>query len=69
MSELYNENLDMSDVKPIAEASATTTVNLSDETVKESETLGLENPKSIENLGETVLGCSNVNKDVDSTPT
>ncbi|MCH95826.1 hypothetical protein A2U01_0016808, partial [Trifolium medium] len=64
MSELYNENLDKFDVNPITEASATAIVNLSDETVKES-----ENPKSTENLGEIDLGCSDVNKDVDGAPT
>ncbi|MCI47895.1 hypothetical protein A2U01_0069137, partial [Trifolium medium] len=68
-SELYNENLDKSDVNSIAEASDTATVKFLDETVKESEILSLENPKPAEHLGENDLGCSDVNKEVDGAPT
>ncbi|MCI15359.1 hypothetical protein A2U01_0036497 [Trifolium medium] len=65
MSELYGENLDKSDVNLVVEASVIAT----DVSVKESETLVFENPKSAENLGEINLGCSDGNKDVDGAST
>uniref|UniRef100_A0A392NZF0 Uncharacterized protein n=1 Tax=Trifolium medium TaxID=97028 RepID=A0A392NZF0_9FABA len=69
MHELYVESLDDSNVDPVVVTSVNTTVNLSDEIVKGSETLSLENPKPAENLGEIDLGCSDVNKEVDGAPT
>ncbi|MCI19061.1 hypothetical protein A2U01_0040216, partial [Trifolium medium] len=59
MHELYVEELDKSDVDPKEDDSVKNFENPNEETVKDSKTLGLENPMSTENLGKTDLGCSN----------
>ncbi|MCI56871.1 hypothetical protein A2U01_0078122, partial [Trifolium medium] len=56
--ELYVESLNVPNVDPAVVASAGTTVSLSDEFVKSSETLDLGDPKSDVNLGKDDLDCS-----------
>ncbi|MCI69263.1 hypothetical protein A2U01_0090524, partial [Trifolium medium] len=58
MHELYVESLNVPNVDPAAVASVDTTVKFHDETVRDSETLGLEDPKSIEDLVKDDIGCS-----------
>ncbi|MCH81159.1 envelope-like protein [Trifolium medium] len=69
MHELYVENLDKPNVDPIVDTSINNTVISTVEIVKDSETLGLENPKSTENLGKDDLGCSDGNKVDDGAST
>ncbi|MCI60981.1 hypothetical protein A2U01_0082237, partial [Trifolium medium] len=58
MHELYVESLVVPNVDPAVVTSDNTTVKFLDETVKDSETLALEDPKSIEELVKDDVGCS-----------
>ncbi|MCI53835.1 hypothetical protein A2U01_0075082, partial [Trifolium medium] len=58
MHEMYVESLVVPNVDPAAVITDNTPVNLSGEIIKNSETLGLGDPKSDVNLGNDDLGCS-----------